>query len=169
VTIVFAGTILEVPPFSSVIALNDRIKIYWENQNVQAPYPHAEISTLTDFSERTGISLEKLQERFATTGIAVKDPSTQTIADLARVANLSPNELFGRISESQGFKGGGAGLGQQTLPKLCESLGIPLDHALNTLKEHGFTVETGSTLRNLAQQKGMSPMEVRDLLMDINE
>lgn len=166
VAVVFAGTILEIPPFSSIIALNDGIKAYWESQSTQAPYPHAEASTLTDFSERTGISLKVLQERLAGAEIAVSDPASQTFEDLARGHRLSPTDLFAKISGTSSSGGQGAGVGRQTLRTLCESSGIALPKALDTLQKQGFSANAESTLKALAEQKGMRPAEVRDLLIE---
>lgn len=166
VAVVFTGTVLGIPPFSSIVALNDGIKAYWESQSAQAPYPHAEISTLVDFSERTGVSLTVLQERLTGAGITANDPASQTLEDLAHAHHLSPTELFARISQRNTSGGQGSGWGRQTLQSLCESSGVPLEKALNILQQQGFTASAESTLKALAEQKGMSPTEVRNLLVE---
>ena len=168
VAAVFAGTVIGVPPFSSVVNLNDRIKAHWESRSAQAPYPHAEDSRLADFSERTGVSLAVLMERLAQSGITVDDPATQTLGDLARARGLTPNELFARISgESKGAsEGHGKGLGRQTIRELCEESGMPLEKALGALRQEGYAAEAATTLKELAEQKGTSPAEVRDLIVE---
>lgn len=172
VSAVFAGTVLGIPPFSSVVALNDSIKTYWERQDAQAPYPHAESSTLADFAERTGVPLTVLQQRLASSGIIVNNPASETLEDLARANGLSPNELFARISatNSSGGSGGlGAGLGLQTVQRLCETSNIPLEKALDILQQQGFAANPETTLKALAEEKGISPAEVRGLLIEIAE
>jgi len=189
VAVVFMGTVLEIPPFSSIVALNGNIKAYWENRNAQAPYPHAELSTLSDFSERTGISLPVLQERLAAAGFAAGDVTSRTLEELAKTRGLSPKELFAKItgtrasggrgmgSGGRGMGAGGRGMGsggrgmgpgRQTVESLCESNGIPLEKALSALRQQGFAARAESTLRDLADEKGMSPAEVRDLIIGTN-
>ncbi len=169
VAVVFTGTILDVPPFSSIVVLNDGIKAYWESRSSQAPYPHAEISTLTDFSERTGISLTVLQKRLAAAGITVSDPASQTFEALAHAHGLSPTDLFAKISARNTSRGQGSGLGRQTIRSLCERDSLPLEKILGVLQQQGFTASAESTLKNLAEQKGMSPADVRDLLVETNK
>jgi len=123
VTVVFACTVFEVPPFSSIIALNGHGKGRWEDQD----------STPTDFKESTALETVS-QEHFAGPG-----------------------------------KGHGAGLGRQTIQSLCESNNLPLEKALGDLQQQGFTAKAQSTLKALAEQKGMTPAEVRDLLVEKNK
>lgn len=165
VAAVLAGTILEIPPFSGVRALNNSIKAHWESRSTQAPYPHAETSTLEAFCQQSGTSLPVLRERLAGAGITVDDPASQTLEDLAREAGLSPTELFAKISSNRDQRGHGAGLGRLSLQELCERDGLPLEKAMGVLRQQGFTVMPESTLKELAEQKGISPAEVRDLLI----
>jgi hypothetical protein len=123
VTVVFAGTIFEIPPFSSIIALNGHGQGYREHQN----------SSPTGFEESTVLETVS-QEHFAGPG-----------------------------------KGHGAGLGRQTLQSLCESNSLPLEKALGILQQQGFAAKAESTLKALAEQKDMSPAEVRDLLIEKNK
>lgn len=172
VAAVFAGTVMDIPPFSNIADLNDGIKAYWEGRSAQAPYPHAEASTLADFSARTGMPMEMLQQRFAAAGITVGDPAAQTLAELAQAHGISPTELFARVADQN--KGGGrgqgagygAGMGRKSLKDLCEGQDFPLDKALDLLKQHGFTASAESTLKTLAEEKGMTPAQVRDLLFE---
>lgn len=123
VTVVFTGTIFEIPPFSSIIALNGHAKGHWGLQE-SSPAGIEESTVLEAVS----------QEHSAGLG-----------------------------------KGHGAGLGRQTLQSLCESNSLPLENALGILRQHGFTAKAESTLKALAVQKGMTPAEVRDLLVEKNK
>jgi hypothetical protein len=44
-----------------------------------------------------------------------------------------------------------------------------LEKALGVLQQQGFTAKAQSTLKALAEQKGMTPAEVRDLLVEKNK
>jgi len=171
VTAVFAGTVIGIPPFRGIVELNDRIKAHWENRSEQAPYPHAEASTLDDFSKRTGIPLEALLERLSRAGIRVDDAAAQTLGELARARGLSPNEIFARISEEKmsASEGHGMGLGRLTIKEICDQSGIPVERALDVLRQEGHTAEAVTTLKELAEQRGSTPVEIRDLILEKSE
>jgi hypothetical protein len=123
VTVVFAGTVFEIPPFSSIIALNGHAKGHWEHQvGGWTAGSRLRDSTLTDFKEST-VSETVFQKDFAGPGIQ----------------------------------------------SLCESNNLPLEKALGVLQQQGFTAKAQSTLKALAEQKGMTPAEVRDLLVEKNK
>ena len=75
---------------------------------------------------------------------------------------------MGSGGRGMGSGGRGMGSGRQTLENLCESSGIPLEKALSVLRQQGFAARAESTLRDLADEKGMSPAEVRDLIIGTN-
>jgi len=123
VTVVFAGTVFEVPPFSSIVALNSHAEGNGQFRN----------STSTD-SKESPVAGTAFQDDSAVSG-----------------------------------KGHGARLGRQTVQGLCESNSLPLEKALGTLQQQGFAATAESTLKALAEQKGMTPAEVRDLLVEKNK
>lgn len=120
VTVVFAGTVFEIPPFSSIVALNSHAKGHWEQHNA-----------IPTGAEESTVSETVSEEHLAGPG-----------------------------------KGHGAGLGRQTLRSLCEGNSLPLEKAMGILRQQGFAAKAESTLKALAEQKGMTPAEVRDLLIE---
>jgi hypothetical protein len=156
-----------VSPISAVEDFKDRIKVHWEARSEQAPYPHAEASTLAEFSEQTGIPLPSLVERLERTGIKVSDPAAQTIDELARAGRLTPNELFARISRERdgGSEGHGQGMGRLTLRELCEQRGIAPERALEALRAEGYAADETMTLKSIAEQKDATPWEIRELII----
>ncbi len=167
VAAVFVGTVVGIPPLSGIADLNDRIKAHWEGRSEQAPYPHAEASTLADFSEKTGIPLATLVERLERAGITVDDPASQTIDELARAGGLTPNALFARISRERdgGSEGHGMGMGRLTLQELCEQRGIDPARAIEVLREEGYAADASMSLKSLAEQKDVTPWEIRELII----
>lgn len=161
VAAVLAGTLAGIPPLGTITDLNDRIKAHWESRSEQAPYPHAEASTVADFAKRMRMPLEDLAARLATAGAAVADPESQTLDDLARARGVTPRELFGMISAERVTGVHGQGLGQLTVRELCENEGLSLDRALEALKAEGYDAEASSALKELAGQKGVTPAEVK--------
>lgn len=173
-TVVVAGTVWEVPPFSSIMAANARLKAYWEARSYRAPYPHAEASTLAEFAERTSVDLEQLKTRLADMGANVSDLAT-TIGSAARELGVSPAELFERLGASSGHTtgsgggrgasgGSGSGFGRQTLADVCRASGVDVQQAIAALKAKGIQADAGERLRDIADRAGVRPPEIIDMV-----
>jgi hypothetical protein len=173
-TVVVAGTVWEVPPFSSIMAANTRLKAYWEARSYRAPYPHAEASTLAEFAEQTGVALEQLKTRLADMGANVSDPAT-TVGSAARELGVSPAELFERLGASSGRTAGpgggrgasggsGSGFGQQTLEDVCRASGVDVQQAIAALKAKGIQAGARERLRDIADRAGVRPPEIIDMV-----
>ncbi len=169
---IFLGTQLSLPPFSTVSALGEDIKDYWENTVPASPYAHAEESSIEQFAANMNLPLDHVTNRLHEKGFAFDDP-TITIADLAARYGKTPNELFQELTRSQGAVSGdgasagngmgggmGSGLGQRPLKDVCKAKGVPLEQALAILLEHGIEATGQDTLRAIAHDKGHTPVEV---------
>ena len=51
-----------------------------------------------------------------------------------------------------------------TLGELCRSEGIELNWAVKRLREEGFAAQASMTIREIADQAGVHPSELRDVL-----
>jgi hypothetical protein len=165
--VVVAGTVWEVPPFSSIMAANTRIKAYWEARSARAPYPHAEASTLAEFAQQTGTDLGQLKTRLAEMGVDANEPAT-TIGSAAKELGLSPGELFERLGMSggggRGGGGGGGGLGRQTLAEVCRTSGVDVQQVIAMLKAKGVEASAGDTLRDIADRAGVRPPDIAEMI-----
>ena len=83
------GAIASVPPFSSIMALNDDIKDYWEVRAAQAPVPHAEQLTLVEFAGHINLSLDELTEALQEEGFTVGN-SELTVGEVGRQKGVAP-------------------------------------------------------------------------------
>lgn len=90
---VFAGTRAGVPPFSSFLAFNERIKQSWEDPRAVAPMPHAELLTVQDLAAKAGVPLETATERLTRSGLQGVDPAV-VVAELAAQNSISAQRLF---------------------------------------------------------------------------
>jgi hypothetical protein len=96
VCVVVGGTLIEVPPFSSVIAFNDRVKAYWAENAPAAPVPHAEEMSLGEFADCLSLSTREVVTALAKEGFPVEDAST-SLAAFARQQEMAPNEIYEAI------------------------------------------------------------------------
>lgn len=167
--VVVAGTILDVPPLGTVIALNDRIKDYWESRAVLGPYPHFEEDTLAVFAMRTGTDVAGLMSSLEQGGFQVA-AETATVNDVAALNNTTPSALWAAIrasmpqAQSLPAAGSGAGLGRKTLEAVCEENGLDLNDVLGVLRQNGVDADGKDTLKDIANKAGMRPTEVLELI-----
>ena len=98
VSIVAVGTLIEVPPFSSVIAFNDRVKAYWAENAPAAPVPHSEEMSLGEFANCLSLSTQDVVTALVKEGFPVEDAST-TLAAFATQQEMAPNEIYEAIKK----------------------------------------------------------------------
>jgi hypothetical protein len=93
-----AGTILNLPPFSSVLALNHDIKDYWEQRTARAPVPHAEELTLEELAAQVNLPADDLTEALHKEGFDAADIHL-TVAELGRQKGVAPSAVFAAVQK----------------------------------------------------------------------
>ena len=62
----------------------------------------------------------------------------------------------------------GGGFGRKTVGQLCEETNIPVETALERLRQAGFTDATAeSNMRQLATENGRRPIEVAQIIQGL--
>jgi hypothetical protein len=173
--VVIAGTLWDAPPFGSIIAGGERIKAYWEARSYEAPYAHAEASTLDEFAQQTGLDAAQLRTHLVEMGVDVNKPDL-TIGDAAAQLELAPGALFERLGASGdqggggrgagggGGGGGGSGFGRQTLQQVCIAAGVDVQEAVTMLKAEGVNAQPSDALRDIADRAGVRPPDIVDMV-----
>jgi len=111
-----AGPIWGVPPFSTLMALNEDIKNYWDANAAQPPVPHAEELTLAELASTVSLSTEQVTTALQEAGYDVSDRG-QTIGHIGQQKGVAPNAVFDEIRQrfpntrGWGRVGGGRGAG----------------------------------------------------------
>jgi len=175
--VVFVGTIVEVAPFSTLMAWNESIKHGWDSPRQRAPIPHAELLTLTELAEKVpDVDLETMLKNIQTQGIEVESADV-VLGTLAEVSSLTPARLYnialgqggsGHRPDAQAGGGGrggaGRGFGQMTLGQYCRQASLDIDTAIGKLNKEGFRAEADMTVREIADSVGAHPSEIRGIL-----
>jgi len=177
---VYAGTRLNVPPFSTLLTFNEQVKESWDNPRERAPIPHAELLTLSDLAQKVGVDMATVTNRLQARGITgcSADIVVQQLADKNRISSQQLYELIvaeparNGVGRGQGQgegRGGGAGIGGgmgfKTLTQFCADEGIPLTNALSRLQARGIMASSEQTLREIAVNNGYSrPYEILVIL-----
>jgi hypothetical protein len=179
---VFAGTRSAVPPFSSLLAFNERVKESWEKPRERAPIPHAELLTLVELGQKAGVAMPVATRRLESAGITNLSPEI-VVRQLADQNRKSAQEIYqiliaepSKIAASGGTEGGhrggygggpggGGGPGRKTLAEYCTDEGIELDGALTRLRAKGIKASAELTLREIAVNNGYSrPYVILDVI-----
>ena len=184
-TLFVAGTLWEVQPFSSVIAVHEEIKDYWERNSVAAPGAHAEDLSLDQFAQQVQMPVEEMLAELDRQGVRIADPGA-TVGQVAAENGLTPAALCRRVrpghGQGQGNSGGardreggllgalgfsgvgGHGLGRLTLADYCASEKIEVGVVIAGMKKQGVEATEKMTLRELAGALQMRPREAVDVI-----
>ncbi len=96
VAVVVTGTLSEVPPFSSVIKLNDQVKVYWAGLAPKAPIPHAEDLTLEAFADEIRLSIDEVTLALRKEGFTV-DNVHMKLKHIAERNGVAPSDLHAAV------------------------------------------------------------------------
>ena len=179
--IFYFGALGGIPPFSSFLDFHEQVKEGWDTSQKRAPIAHGELLSLRVFFEKANpeLDIEEVIARLEEKGITVDSPD-ENMGDLAESHNLSPQNIYDIVMQSErGSKGeggghgegkgrGGGGPGRKALSTYCEENGIPLENALKALEDAGISASAEITLRDLADQSGLRPSEIVEILQTID-
>jgi hypothetical protein len=165
-----AGTLAKVPPFATLLAWNEDIKGSWEQPAERAPFPHAELLTLSELAAAAGIDFATAAARLTEKNISgiAPDAVVQEIADGAKISARQLYELISTASrrparQAEGRRSGG-GPGWKTLAQFCTDEGLDLATAIAQLQARGYSASETHTLRELAASREVEPFELVTLL-----
>ena len=131
---VFIGTILDLPPFGTVMTIGESIKFSWEEGQSQAPAPHTELKTLEEVVKDLDMEMGRVLDKLERHGIKVTDTGAM-LKSIAADNGISPSELYRVVSrrgEGRGMgrgegRGMGSGRGQERGAGASESANISAD------------------------------------------
>ena len=109
--IVFAGTLFEIPPFSTTMDIGSSFKESWDTGGVEAPAPHTELKTLEEVVGELDMDIDRVMNRLDRHNIIVTDPAS-SLKEIAEDNGISPNELYDILQRRGGGGGGGDGGGR---------------------------------------------------------
>jgi len=168
---IFALTLAEAPPFSSVVAYGEYLTQSWSSAETEPPVPHAEELTLGEYATGAGLDPMRAAERLTAAGLSGIDTAA-TMGELAEANGTTPRALGDMLGETSAprtraasfSRGGGSGYGRMTVAQVAEREGIPLRTALRRLRSAGIPAEGGDNIRALASGRDLDPIDVVDIL-----
>jgi hypothetical protein len=172
------GTYLKIPPFSSMLFLNEMLKDASAQTYGEPPYGHAEQSTLQAYCKKMDLDLDESVDKLIAAGYIIESSKLQ-IKQLAKQNNVSPQQLllplepeitFTQISSTEvlPIPDELSGVGRLTLTDLNEQYNLDTFVVINGLKTQGITADTTTKLKELAEQQKINAHDLFDMIREIN-
>jgi hypothetical protein len=163
---VMAFTVGNVPPFSTVMEFGEELSDSWSDENTEPPVPHAELLTLTEFSEVIKTDVDQFIHSLKTNGVNV--PAKEiTLEELAELNGLTPQDVYERaktkLSTVSAFAIG-SGYGRKSISEISKDLNIELELILNRLKKNGIDAQPNNNLKELASKYDRIPIDIVEII-----
>jgi hypothetical protein len=162
-----AGTYFGIQPFSAVIKFGDAISGSWEQQEKQAPVPHAELMTLTQLAEQPGLGGDPaaLKAKLEKAGLKVTSQE-QTLAEIATLNGKTAEQVYEVIAPEKAgrHKIEGQGFGRKTLQEIAEEGGVSATSLQLALKQKGIEAKIDTPLKSIAENNKIEMSELRKIL-----
>jgi hypothetical protein len=169
-------TLMNVPPFGSIMTLGENLKNSWEENKSEPFIPHAELFSLEQFIDEVGISKADALKILEDEGIRVRDGS-QIIVEIAEDNNISPVDIYNILKSGLSKEDRekidktitprqkqGRGYGARTVQDMASESGISVEQALDNLESHGITATGSDTLRDISNRTRKKPHELVEML-----
>ena len=160
-----AGTLAQVPPFSTLVDLHHEVRDYWEQTSARAPAPHAEELRLSALAQSMDLSTEDVVTTLEARGFTNVEPD-RSLARIAHANAVAPSEIYESLEVNyepgrrQSIESGGSRMGRLTLGDYCRANNLSLDRAIAVLRDAGALAHESSTLRELAGSLDLRPGEL---------
>ncbi len=169
--ILFVLILIDIPPFSTIMALSENAKDMWSEKYESPPVPHTELMTLREFAKTMNIPLDRIMEILEANGVEVIEQDS-TIGWIANANGMTPHEFYSLFeTEVESSKpvdptssSHPTGLGNKTIRQLCQEEGVDESIAIERLRKHGIEAAPNETLRDVATRNGKRPYEIADII-----
>ena len=163
---VLAGTYYNIEPMKSVVVFGNDISKSWSEKYSAPPFGHAELSSLKTVCRRMGLDLDRAVMLLKKHSIKFQSTS-ETLKEIAVKNNTSPDKIYDIIKPSEkesSVQSSPKGVGRMSLRELSSKYSINLDRAVKKLSAHGFSADRDMTLKDIAEQKGVSPSYIYEII-----
>ena len=172
------GTYLDLPPMSTILDISESVKNNATITYGEPPYGHAESSSLTMFTKRESLDLDRSIELLRQAGLTVSGPE-DTLKHVAASNSRSPQQIYelmkpARISQEEATAGSNlfpdapkSGWGKQKLSDTCLEYGLDVDEIIRKLEERGLTAQAEMNIKDIAAANNIEPMGLFETLHEI--
>ncbi len=157
--IILVFTIVDVPPFKTVMDFGEDIANSWVSPKEEPPIPHAELLTLADLTAKLQMELPAVINRLRERNI-IPDSQTIQVRDLADKYDMTSKELYEIINpvKQKSIIGEGGGYGRKTVEQICQQYDIPVEYGVKRLKDNSINAEADHKLKELSEFYQKTPI-----------
>lgn len=171
--IVTFGTLLHIPPMSTILNVSASFKDAGTQKYGEPPYGHAELSSLRLFAKRTDLDLDVIKQQLQKSDMAFDDESW-TLLDIARANNCTPKDVYiamlppqttteTKMFPDQPFPG----IGRMRLKDICTQYNLNTEKIINGLGARQINAEPDQTIKEIARAKGMEPQALFEIIHEV--
>lgn len=165
--LILTGALVEVPPFSSVMAFGEGVKNSWSSTATEPPVPHAELLSIEKLAETVKIPVDAAMANLSRHGISADSPQV-TVQQLATQYALTPLQIYQRVQGDNAKPvvnpAAAGGWGRINVQQACERYGVPVDVGLQRLTAAGVSASATTMLKDLANAQGKTPIDIANLI-----
>lgn len=174
--ILLTGTILEIPPFQSIMDLGEYFKESWEKKEEVAPIPHAESLTIAEISKILNLDVETAQKRLNKAGIK-KIGEKDALKDIAEKNQSSPFKIYqiiaGKTSQEKNSVNnnnmGGKGIGRMKLEQICIRFTLDCNKIREIFRQKKIKYQEDQIFKEIADENGKSPKELWEMIQEAKQ
>jgi len=164
-TIVFLlGTSYALPPFNYVSEFGKYMSGTWEKKEQTPPVAHAELLTIKELAVQSNYNVEEFSQKFTSNGIVFDNIDKQTLKEIAKKNNKTPDEIYRQITKKSEREMPGAGLGRKTIENLSKETGKTVEEILKILSDNQITAAKDQTIKQIGDNNKMAPKDIMNLL-----
>jgi hypothetical protein len=180
--LVFIGTAIGIPPFSSLLNFSESVSQSWEEKIGNPPVPHMEDKTLAETVEQLAVNLSDAKAKLRAKNWEIGGDNV-TLKEIGKLNGVSPQDVYNAIApkldsagtgrgvgrgagrssagygQSSGFQ---PGLGRYSIEELSKQTGVDLMAELDRL---GIKAESHERWRTVAERAGAAPRDLLDKLV----
>jgi hypothetical protein len=168
--LIFIGTLESWTPFGPVMSFGEKIKESWGSKLAIPPSVHMELYSIEKLAlEFDSIAPEKLIQTLSESNIKTTG-ERQTLKEIASENKKTPAEIYDLLSAKYNNHPGSfsgsvpLGIGKYTVSLAAGNAGKEVESLIQLLKAKGVESNGETTLRTIADQLGITPKEVFDML-----
>ncbi|MFC1815955.1 DUF4405 domain-containing protein [Thermodesulfobacteriota bacterium] len=172
------GAYFTLPPFNWILDLSTSIKDAAGVKYGEPPYGHAELSSLKTLSRRMGLDLTQSIEGLKKSGIKFANEK-QTLKAIAGLNNMTPQQVYKAMApretvvSAEGAKKLPdkpiAGTGKRSVSAICKKYNLDIKTIMRGFVVHAIKATADMSLKTIAAQNGLDPVEVYDIIKQIAE
>ncbi len=157
------GVMFSVPPFSSVMSFGEFLKESWDEENISAPIPHAELLTLNELANQLdSIPVEKIVKKLEANNIKFTN-TTQNLSEIGALNGMSPAEIYELITKKSIYNTTSVGIGKKSLEAVAKENNLDLEVVLKILEENQIQATKDQTLKEIGEKYNKAPKDIFEL------